>query len=39
VRCQEEADQIGKMRQEQGFRGSNWKEDSTEGGYGKFFEE
>lgn len=39
VRCQEEADQIEKMRQEQGLRGSNWKEDSTEGGYGKFFEE
>jgi len=39
VRCQEEVDQIEKMRQEQGLRGSNWKEDSTEGGYGKFFEE
>jgi len=39
VRCQEEADQMEKMRQEQGLRGSNWKEDSTEGGFGKFFEE
>jgi|GEM_PF-412971 len=39
VRCQEEADHMEKMRQEQGLRGSNWKEDSSEGGYGKFFEE
>ncbi|MCA1961399.1 MAG: TraR/DksA family transcriptional regulator [Desulfomonile sp.] len=39
VRCQEEADQLEKMRQEQGLRGANWKEDATEGGYGKFFEE
>lgn len=39
VRCQEEADHYERIKQDQGMRGSTWKDDAAEGGYGKYFEE
>lgn len=39
VRCQEEADQHEKLRSDQSLRGGTWKEDSTDSGYSKTFEE
>jgi DnaK suppressor protein len=39
VRCQEEQDHIEKLREAQGLRGGAWREESTEGGFSKNFEE
>lgn len=39
VRCQEEMDRYEKLKDAQGLRGGPWREDSTEGGYAKTFEE
>ena len=39
VRCQEELDYYEKMKDHQGLRGGAWREESSEGGYGKSFEE
>jgi DnaK suppressor protein len=39
VRCQEEADYYEKMKDTQGIRGGAWREESTESGYVKSFEE
>ncbi|MBI4965864.1 MAG: TraR/DksA family transcriptional regulator [Desulfomonile tiedjei] len=39
VRCQEELDQYEKFRESQGLRGGAWREESTEAGYTKTFEE
>ena len=39
VRCQEEYDQLEKMRDQQGVRGGAWREETTEGSFSKTFEE
>jgi DnaK suppressor protein len=39
VRCQEEADQMEKMREEHNMRGGPWREETTETTFGKTFEE
>jgi len=39
VRCQEEMDRYEKLKDTQGLRGGPWREDSTEGGYAKTFED
>ena len=39
VKCQEELDQYEKIKDHQGFRAGVWREDSSEGTYGKNYEE
>jgi len=39
VKCQEEMDQYEKLKDTQGVRGGPWREDTTEGGYAKTFED
>jgi DnaK suppressor protein len=39
VRCQEEFDHFEKLKDNQGLRGSVWREDVAEGGYSKSFED
>lgn len=39
VRCQEEMDHLEKIKDYQGLRGPAWREDASEAGYGKTFEE
>jgi len=39
VRCQEEADYYEKMKDTQGIRGGTWREDTSESGYAKSFED
>jgi len=39
VRCQEEADQYEKLKETQGLRAGTWKDEGTEGGYSKPFDE
>jgi DnaK suppressor protein len=39
VRCQEEADQLEKMREDYNMRGGPWREETTETSFGKPFEE
>lgn len=39
VRCQEEADQMEKMREDYNMRGAPWREETTEATFGKTFEE
>lgn len=39
VRCQEELDQLEKLKDYQGLRGPGWREDATEGGYVRSFDE
>ncbi|MFH1115159.1 MAG: TraR/DksA family transcriptional regulator [Pseudomonadota bacterium] len=39
VRCQEEADQYEKLRAAQGIRGGTWKDDSSDGGYSRSFDD
>ncbi len=39
VRCQEEADYYEKMKDTQGIRGGAWREESTESGFAKTFED
>jgi RNA polymerase-binding protein DksA len=39
VRCQEEMDHLEKIKDYQGLRGPAWREDSSEAGYGKTFED
>jgi len=39
VRCQEEVDQHEKMRVDQSLRGGHWKDDSSDAGYSKTFDE
>lgn len=39
VRCQEEADQHEKIRGDQMLRGGTWKDDSSDSGYSKSFED
>jgi len=39
VRCQEEQDHLEKLRESQGLRGGAWREETTEGGFSKTFEE
>jgi DnaK suppressor protein len=39
VRCQEEADYYEKMKDTQGIRGGTWREESTDAGYVKSFED
>jgi DnaK suppressor protein len=39
VRCQEEADYYEKMKDTQGIRGGTWREESTDSGYVKSFED
>ena len=39
VRCQEEADHFEKIKQDLGLRGGTWREDASDGTYGKSFDE
>jgi len=39
VRCQEELDHYEKLKESQGLRGGAWREESTEAGYAKTFED
>jgi DnaK suppressor protein len=39
VRCQEEQDYYEKMKDTQGIRGGTWREESTDSGYAKSFED
>jgi DnaK suppressor protein len=39
VRCQEEYDQYEKLREDQSLRGGHWREESSESGYARGFEE
>jgi DnaK suppressor protein len=39
VRCQEEYDQYEKFREDQSLRGGHWREDASESGYARAFEE
>lgn len=39
VRCQEEADYHEKLREETGMRGGVWRDEPSDSGYGKSFEE
>lgn len=39
VRCQEEADHYEKMKDTQGIRGAAWREESSDSGYAKSFED
>jgi len=39
VRCQEEYDQYEKMKEDQALRTGAWREDSSEGGYARSFED
>jgi len=39
VRCQEEMDHLEKIKDSQGLRGPGWREDASETGYGKTFED
>lgn len=39
VRCQEEMDHLEKIKDFQGLRGPGWREDASEAGYGKTFED
>ena len=39
VKCQEEYDQYEKFREDQSLRGGHWREDNSESGYARAFEE
>jgi DnaK suppressor protein len=39
VRCQEEADHFEKIKTDLGMRSGNWREDASDGTYGKSFDE
>jgi len=39
VKCQEELDQLERLKDYQGLRGPGWREDATEGGYVRSFDE
>lgn len=39
VRCQEEADQLEKLKEDQSMRGVVWRDDTVEGGVARSFEE
>jgi DnaK suppressor protein len=39
VRCQEEADRYEKLKDEQYLRGGSWRDDISDSGYGKTFDE
>jgi|UniRef100_A0A7C4ETC6 DnaK suppressor protein len=39
VRCQEEMDQLEKLKEYQGVRAPGWREDATEGGFVRTFDE
>lgn len=39
VRCQEDFDQYEKLKEDQAMRGGAWRDDSSEGGYSRTFED
>ncbi|HTY24926.1 MAG TPA: TraR/DksA family transcriptional regulator, partial [Desulfomonilaceae bacterium] len=39
VKCQEEYDHYEKLREDQSLRGGPWREETSEGGYARSFEE